>query len=78
MTNLKQDDFSMYPKNIQRVFGYDNETVFSYWVKLRQIEIQYMSRQWHWLVDELVTKPQELDPEAKLYHFINKQMTWAL
>ena len=78
MTNLKQDDFSMYPKNIQRVFGYDNETVFSYWVKLRQIEIQYMSRQWHWLVDELITKPQELDPEAKLYHFINKQMTWAL
>ncbi len=78
MTNLKQDDFSMYPKNIQRVFGYDNETVFSYWVKLRQIEIQYMSRQWHWLVDELITKPQELDPNAKLYHFINKQMTWAL
>ena len=78
MSNVRQDEFSMYPKNIQRVFGYDNETVFSFWIKARQIEIQYMDKMWHWLVDEMITKRNMIDPKAKLYHFINKQMTWAL
>lgn len=78
MTEIKTDEFSMYPKNIQRVFGYDNETVFSYWIKSRQIEIQYMDKEWHWLVDETISDPKHIDPEAKLYHFINKRMDWAL
>ena len=78
MSNVRQDEFSMYPKNIQRVFGYDNETVFSFWIKARQIEIQYMDKMWHWLVDEMITKRNMIDPKAKLYHFINKRMDWIL
>ena len=78
MTQVKHDEFSMYPKNIQRVFNYDNETVFSFWIKKRQIEIQYMSKLWHWLVDETITDPKHIDPKAKLLHFINKRMDWAL
>ena len=78
MTQVKHDEFSMYPKNIQRVFNYDNETVFSFWIKSRQIEIQYMDKLWHWIVDETITDPKHMDPKAKLYHFINKRMDWAL
>lgn len=78
MTEVKHDEFSMYPKNIQRVFNYDNETVFSFWIKARQIEIQYLDKQWHWLVDETITDPKHIDPNAKLLHFINKRMDWAL
>jgi len=76
MSEVKHDEFSMYPKNIQRVFNYDNETVFSYWVKAREIQIQYMAKEWHWLVDELITEPKHIDPKAKIYHFINKKMEW--
>lgn len=78
MTQVKYDEFSMYPNNIQRVFNYDNETVFSFWIKTRQIEIQYMEKLWHWIVDETITDPKHIDPRAKLYHFINKRMDWAL
>lgn len=78
MTEVKHDEFSMYPKNIQRVFNYDNETVFSFWIKARQIEIQYLGKLWHWLVDETITDPKHIDPNAKLLHFINKRMDWAL
>jgi len=78
MTQVKHDEFSMYPKNIQRVFNYDNETVFSFWIKSRQIEIQYMEKLWHWIVDETITEPKHIDPKAKLLHFINKRMDWAL
>ena len=78
MTEVKHDEFSMYPKNIQRVFNYDNETVFSFWIKSRQIEIQYLDKLWHWLVDETITDPKHIDPNAKLLHFINKRMDWAL
>lgn len=78
MTQVKHDEFSMYPSNIQRVFNYDNETVFSFWIKTRQIEIQYMDKLWHWIVDETITDPKHMDPKAKLYHFINKRMDWAL
>lgn len=78
MTQVKHDEFSMYPSNIQRVFNYDNETVFSFWIKSRQIEIQYMDKLWHWIVDETISDPKHMDPNAKLYHFINKRMDWAL
>jgi len=78
MTDLKHDEFSLYPPNIQRIFNYDNETVFSFWIKAREIEIQYMNRYWHCIVDETVHDPSQLDPKAKMYHFINKQMHWIL
>ena len=76
MTNVKHDEYSMYPKNIQRVFNYDNETVFSFWIRTKNIQIHYMNREWHWLVDELMSDPTHVDPKAKLYHFINKKMEW--
>lgn len=78
MTQLKNDEDSMYPYNIRRVFGYDNETLFSYLVHSKNIEIEYLNGDWHYIVDEKKKNKNTCDPKAKLYHCINKKMEWFL
>ena len=51
MTKLKYDEDSDFPPNIQRIFNYDNETVFSYLVQTQQTEIEWLPKDWHWIVD---------------------------
>lgn len=72
MTFLKYDENSMYPKNIQRVFNYDNETIFSYKLIVNNVKSTLMGNQWHHVIDR-----DEVDPSAKLYHVINKKF-WLL
>jgi hypothetical protein len=72
MTFLKNDPDSMYPNNIQRVFNYDNETIFSYKLIVNDVQSTLMGNQWHHAIDRHV-----LDPNAKLYHVINKKF-WLL
>lgn len=78
MKRLKTSEETMYPENIRRVFGYDNETLFSYIVKTRNIPIEFIDKSWHYIVDEKFDDPKRMDPSAKMYHFINKKMEWAL
>jgi hypothetical protein len=78
MTQLKIEEGSMYPYNIQRVFGYDNETLFSYLVHSKNIPIEYLNGDWHYIVDEKKKNIKMCDPKAKLYHCINKKMEWFL
>ena len=78
MTELKEEEDSMYPHNIQRVFGYDNETLFSYLVHSKSIDIQYLNGPWHYIIDEKLDSMKRVDPSAKMYHFINKKMEWVL
>lgn len=78
MTELKTDEDSMYPYNIRRVFGYDNETLFSYLVHSKDIPIEYLNGPWHYIVDEKKKNKNACDPKAKLYHCINKKMEWFL
>lgn len=68
MTQLKNDPHSMYPKNIQRVFNYDNETIFSYKLIVNDVATTLMGNSWHHCVDKI---PH--DPTAKIYHVINKK-----
>lgn len=68
MTHLKNDPDSMYPSNIQRVFNYDNETVFAYKVVVNKVEIDYINDSWH----ACIFKAQELKGE-KMYHMIGKE-----
>ena len=76
MTKLKYDEDSDFPPNIQRIFNYDNETVFSYLVQTQQTEIEWLPKDWHWIVD---TKNKEMvDHRAKLYHVIGKQFELVL
>ena len=76
MTKLKYDKNSNYPLNIQRIFNYDNETVFSYLVQIQQTKIDWLPKEWHWVVDVLDKKM--IDHRAKLYHVINKQFELVL
>lgn len=75
MTRLKNDEDSFYPYNIRRVFGYDNETLFSYLIHSKKISVQYLNGPWHTIVDERYENMKQVPP-AKLYHFINKKMEW--
>ena len=76
MTYLKEEEDSIHPPNIQRVFNYDNETVFSYLVKKRNISIDWLPKEWHYIVDH--PKKEMVDTRAKLYHVINKKVEWVL
>ena len=76
MTKLKYDEDSDFPPNIQRIFNYDNETVFSYLVQTQQTEIDWLPKDWHWIVD--VPDKKLVDHRAKLYHVINKQFELVL
>ena len=76
MTYLKEEEDSIHPPNIQRVFNYDNETVFSYLVKKREIDIDWLPKEWHYIVDQ--PKKEMVDTRAKLYHVINKKVEWVL
>ena len=76
MTYLKEEEDSIHPPNIQRIFNYDNETVFSYLVKKRNITIDWLPKEWHYIVDH--PKKEMIDTSAKLYHVINKKVEWVL
>jgi hypothetical protein len=68
MSFVKNDKNSIYPHNIKRVFGYDNETVFAYKRVVNEIEIDYITDDWHWRVDTDIWKE-----DAKMFHVMNKK-----
>lgn len=69
MTLVKTTTTSMYPKNIQRVFNYDNETVFSYKVATNNVPTQLIDNDWHCTLKDSETVYNE---NAKMYHVIDK------
>ncbi len=73
MKKLKEDKNSMYPHNIQRVFNYDNETVFAYKRVANNIKIDYIVDDWHWRVDSYLWKE-----DAKMFHVMNKKFGYFL
>ena len=68
MTSVKNDEDSIYPHNIKRVFGYDNETVFAYKRVINNVKIDYITDDWHWRVDKDIWKE-----DAKMFHVMNKK-----
>lgn len=48
MKDLQDEDFSMYPPQITRSFGYDNETIFSYKERLNNVPIYDLEDWWHY------------------------------
>jgi len=75
MSQVKKEEFSMYPRNIQRVFNYDNETVFSYKRIVNDVHIDYMKKEWHYRV---TGDHPFVDPTAKMYHVIHKRFNEVL
>ena len=77
MTQLQEDEFSMYIPQIQKSFGYDNETVMSYRVHSRDLRVFNLStKTWHHKVNENYHTPEQVNREAKLIHVMNKKFEW--
>lgn len=66
MNNLREDE--MYPSYIREMFGWDNETIWSYKVKTNEVPIIWLDWQWHLFYDKYKYVP----PKAKFVHVINK------
>jgi len=58
----------LFPKNVRNMFGYDNETLFSYKLKLNNIDVQWLDEKWHYFFDKQGFIPKE----TKIVHAINK------
>jgi hypothetical protein len=71
MSVVKNDSDSMYPMNIQRVFNYDNETVFAYMRIINGVDIHYLDDDWHHRVTNDIIRNRK----AKMHHVINKKFS---
>ena len=70
MTYLQSKDYqSMYPPNITKTFGYDNETIFSYKLIANQVPVQWLDNNWHFFYDN----NRGISKDAKIVHAINKE-----
>ncbi len=51
MTELKEDEFGMYPPKIREQFGYDNESIFGYKVIQNNVIYDNLKPRWHYRID---------------------------
>jgi hypothetical protein len=72
MDELIEDE--LYPEVMRQMFGWDNETIWSFLVKKKEIPIQWLTRGWHVFYD----KYRYVPPDSKLVHVINKQFKEVL
>lgn len=67
MDDLRKDE--LYPDYIREMFGWDNETIFSYKVQTNNVPIQWLNWQWHLFFD----KYKHVPSKSKFVHVINKK-----
>ena len=68
MTKLINVDDGLYPPNIRKSFRYDNETIFSYKIKMNNVNVQWLDSRWHYFFDTQFYIPKD----TKIVHAINK------
>ena len=68
MTKLRTDKSGLYPQNIIDMFRYDNETIFSYKVKVNKVDIQWLDDEWHYFFD----KQKYVPDKTKIAHCVCK------
>jgi len=71
MTALRSDAYretGLYPENIVDMFRYDNETIFSYKLKVNNVNVQWFDNKWHYFFD----KQRFIPDETKIVHTICK------
>ena len=74
MSDLKNNnEYDLFPKNIVDIFGYDNETLFSYKIKTNDVRIQWLDDKWHNFYDIEYYIPKD----TKLVHVINKRFDFV-
>lgn len=71
---VKDREDTMFPENLLKMFGWDNETLFSYKLRENDVPIQWLDTEWHHFYDMQLFIP----PEVNLLHAINKKfdMVW--
>jgi hypothetical protein len=74
MSELRDDkSYDLFPKNIVDIFGYDNETLFSYKLKSNNVNVQWLDNKWHNFYDLEYYIPKD----TKLIHVINKRFEYV-
>lgn len=70
---IQNDEFSMFPKALRDRFAYDNETIFSYLVKSKDIKYGSLPNEWHGVLHD-----EYVEPSYKIIHAINKkfELVW--
>ena len=69
MTTIKNDN-TFYPKEVRDMFGYDNETIWSYKAKVNKVNIQWLNNEWHYFYDP---RSDWIPKKSKFIHCINKK-----
>ena len=79
MTELKEDEYSLYPPRMRESFGYDNESIFGYKVFLNDIPYRNLPDEWHFKVEGAEYSKEKLNQvNPYLIHFINKKIGWYI
>lgn len=73
MKDLIKDKNSMFPKHIQNIFGYDNETIWSYKMEINNVNKQYLTEDWHHFMD----KWNYIPGKTNIVHTINKNFKYV-
>lgn len=73
MMHDKVEDVS-YPESIRSMFGYDNETLFSYLMQLNDVQLNELSEEWHFIMNH---KFSFIPKKSKMVHVINKDFNYA-
>lgn len=63
-----------YPERIRILFGYDNETLFSYKMKTNNVNLIELDKDWHFI---MVSKTPYITTTAKMVHVISKDFEFA-
>lgn len=73
MNELRNDEYSMWPVHIRKMFGYDNETIWSYHMQVNDVPKQWLSEDWHHFMD----KWNYIPANTNIVHTINKNFKYV-
>ena len=73
MKRLIEEEDSMFPRHIQNIFGYDNETIWSYRMEMNNLTPQLLTEDWHHFMD----KWNYIPPHTNIVHVINKNFQFV-
>lgn len=68
MKSLQDDDETMFPEALHSRFAFDNETMFSYLVRSKNLNYDTLDDNWHGRLPD-----DEINREHKIIHAINKK-----
>jgi len=60
----------LYPEDVRNMFGYDNETIWSYKTKVNKVNVQWLDDRWHYFYDP---HTDWIPKNSKFIHCINKR-----